>query len=142
MTYKYNRNVEKTVSPINPIYNEIKDQNHLYDLLSECWSEETCAPRLRKQWSKSNKTCGQCSITAFLVQDIFGGEVYAIDTCYGAHCFNKVGEVYFDLTSEQFVNASELIYTFDKPQTRETHFAKEEKYQRYLLLKKALLCKI
>lgn len=49
-----------------------------YDLLSDIWCEETCAPRLRKDWNNDNKTLGQCSITAFLIQDIFGGRVYGI----------------------------------------------------------------
>ena len=47
-----------------------------YDLLSQIWSADTCAPRMRQNWSPENKTLGQCSITAFLLQDIYGGEVY------------------------------------------------------------------
>lgn len=45
----------------------------LYDILSEIWCEYTCAPRLRSKWNPENKTLGQCSITAFLAQDLFGG---------------------------------------------------------------------
>ena len=44
-----------------------------YDILSEVWCAETCAPRMRTDWSPANKTLGQCSVTAFLMQDIFGG---------------------------------------------------------------------
>jgi hypothetical protein len=33
---------------------------------------------MRKDWTKDNMTLGQCSVTAFLVQDIFGGEVLGI----------------------------------------------------------------
>jgi len=142
MIYRFNRYSDEKVYPINPDYSFVKDQFHLYDLLNECWSKDTCAPRLREEWNKNNKTCGQCSITAFLVQDIFGGEVYGIKTGSGVHCFNKIGDIVFDLTSEQFKNPNELMYTFDPPQSREIHFAKEEKYQRYLLLKKALENKI
>ena len=51
----------------------------LYDVLSDgVWRESTCAPRMQSKWNEENKTLGQCSITAFLVQDIFGGEVYGI----------------------------------------------------------------
>ena len=46
-----------------------------YDLLSDIWCGETCAPRMRKDWTPENRTLGQCSITAFLIQDIYGGKV-------------------------------------------------------------------
>ena len=123
----------------------IKDKNGLtpkdyYDLLSNIWSIDTCAPRLREQWSTDNKTLGQCSITAFLMQDIFGGKVYGILRPGGNyHCFNVVGDCVFDLTSEQFGNEV-LDYYHCQEQLREVHFAKEEKKQRYEYLKAKLLC--
>ena len=49
-----------------------------YDILSDIWCAETCAPRMRENWTRENQTLGQCSITAFLAQDIFGGKVYGI----------------------------------------------------------------
>ncbi len=122
---------------------DIKDKNELtprdyYDLLSKCWSAETCAPRMRSGWSPENLTYGQCSITAFLLQDIYGGEVYGVPLEDGSfHCFNKVGECVFDLTSEQF-GETILDYTGCPEQFREVHFAKEEKRLRYEHLKKQL----
>jgi hypothetical protein len=93
---------------------------------------------MRGEWSEDNKTLGQCSITAFLVQDIFGGEVYGVPLGDGAfHCFNKVGDKVFDLTSEQFL-PKVLDYPLDCPQSREVHFSKEEKRLRYEALKAAL----
>ena len=58
---------------------DIQDKNGLtprdyYDRLSKIWCAETCAPRMRADWSEENPTLGQCSITAFLLQDIFGGK--------------------------------------------------------------------
>ena len=92
---------------------------------------------MRKDWTKENKTLGQCSITAFLVQDIYGGDVYGIPLADGNfHCFNKIGDVIFDLTSEQFED--KLDYTNVVLQSRDNHFKKEEKYNRYLLLKDKL----
>ena len=67
-----------SVPPVSDEFKDIKDPRELYDILSEIWCEYTCAPRLRKLWSADNKTLGQCSITAFLAQDIFGGKVYGI----------------------------------------------------------------
>ena len=80
------------------------------------------------------QTLGQCSITAFLAQDIFGGKVYGIPREGGKnfHCYNVVplpdgSECIFDLTSEQFC---------------EVHWKKEEKYKRYEYLKAELLKKL
>lgn len=87
----------------------------LYDLLSGVWCAETCAPRMRRDWSEDNPTLGQCSITAFLAQDLFGGEVYGVPLDDGNfHCYNVVGGCVFDLTSEQFGDIS-LHYENNPP---------------------------
>ena len=123
---------------------DIKDKRGLtprdyYDLLSEIWCADTCAPRMRGNWSPENKTLGQCSITAFLMQDIYGGKVYGIPREGGNyHCFNVVGDCVFDLTSEQFGD-EKLDYTNCPEQFREVHFAKEEKFERYKYLRDRLL---
>ena len=138
MNYHFYGNETPSIHPTNKEYIKIRDQRHLYDILSSLWSEYTCAPRMKKDWNENNKTLGQCSITAFLVQDIFGGEVYGVPLGDGNyHCFNKVGDVIFDLTSEQFGD-TKLDYQNVVLQSREVHFAKEEKYQRYLHLKEQL----
>ena len=81
---------------------------------------------------------GQCSVTAFLAQDIFGGKVYGIQREGGNyHCYNVVGDCVFDLTSEQF-GEEVLDYENNPEQFREVHFAKEEKRQRYEYLKARL----
>ena len=118
----------------NPDYPGITNPFELYDVLSTLWCRETCAPRMQKDWSQDNITWGQCSITAFLVQDIFGGKVYGILRPGGNyHCYNVVGDAVFDLTSEQF--GEEVLNYEDNPeQFREVHFAKEEKYERYKYL--------
>ena len=110
-----------------------------YDLLCDAWCAETCAPRMRKDWSPDNPTLGQCSITAFLMQDIYGGKVYGVPLEDGNfHCFNAVGSCVFDLTSEQF-GEIRLDYENCPEQFREIHFSKAEKRQRYELLKERLL---
>ena len=126
------------IQNIKPIINiKINNPIDLYDVLSEIWCEYTCTPRLRFRWNKFNKTLGQCSITAFLVQDIFGGDVYGIKIGENSyHCFNKINGIVFDLTSEQFDEV--LDYDNSVLQSRNTHFSKEEKHERYLYLKKKL----
>ena len=79
MSYRfYGWETAGKVKAENDIYKGIETPLQLYDALSHIWCEYTCAPRLRNEWTPENMTLGQCSITAFLVQDIFGGEVYGI----------------------------------------------------------------
>ena len=138
MGYRFYGNESTPVKPINEKYSAIRDQRHLYDILSDIWCEYTCAPRLRAGWSKEDRTRGQCSITAFLVQDIFGGKVYGIPREGGNfHCYNVVGDSLFDLTSEQFGDEV-LCYEGNPEQFREIHFAKKEKRERYEYLKAEL----
>ena len=128
-------------------YKGINTPVDLYEALSHIWCADTCAPRMRDEWTKENMTLGQCSITAFLAQDIFGGKVYGVLRPGGNyHCYNVVGNTQFDLTSEQFTYGTDikdagqiLDYTDNPEQFREIHFAKEEKRQRYEYLKNALL---
>ena len=88
--------------PTNREYAFVGSLGNLYQLMLGCWRRERCASRMQEKWSEANPTCGQCSITAFLVQDIFGGEVYGVPLGDGNyHCFNLVGDAVFDLTSER-----------------------------------------
>ncbi|MCR4562690.1 MAG: hypothetical protein K5694_05780 [Bacilli bacterium] len=132
----------KKIKPADKEYLGVGDPAKLYALLMEIFSSDTCAPRMRDEWNVENKTLGHCSITSFLVQDIFGGEVYGVPLGDGNyHCFNVVDDAVFDLTSEQFGD-KKLDYSLLYPQSRKAHFAKKEKCERYLLLKKRLNEKI
>lgn len=125
--------------PLSDAYAGITSPRALYDALLHLWCAETCAPRLRERWSTQHPSWGQCSITAFLTQDIFGGRVYGVLRPGGNyHCYNVIGDSIFDLTSEQFGDEI-LCYEHNPEQLREVHFAKEEKRQRYLLLKEKLM---
>lgn len=111
----------------------------LYDALKMAWSADTCAPRLRAQWKPENPTVGQCSVTAFLAQDVFGGEVFGVPLPDGHfHCYNRVGGTVFDLTDAQFL-PEKLSYPCDHPQSREIHFGSPEKKARYELLSARVL---
>ena len=129
---------QATVSPVTDEYHGIRTPRDLYDALAGIWCADTCAPRMRQDWTPANKTLGQCSITAFLVQDIFGGKVYGVLRPGGNyHCYNVIGKCRFDLTSEQFGDEI-LDYENNPEQFREIHFAKEEKRLRYEYLKREL----
>jgi hypothetical protein len=126
------------VPAVNREYPGIETPRDLYEALWNVWTKETCAPRMQKDWSKENRTLGQCSITAFLAQDIFGGKVFGVPLGDGNyHCFNVVGDCVFDLTSEQFGD-EKLDYSLLYEQTREEHFRKLEKFERYEKLKAKL----
>lgn len=138
----YYRNMEMPKTDGNPDFPGIYTPEDLYRALSDVWCKKTCAPRMQDKWSIEDKTTGQCSITAFLAQDIFGGKVYAVLTENGNnHCFNVIGDYEFDLTSEQFGD-KKLDYTDRTEQFREVHFAKEEKKERYEYLKEELQKKL
>lgn len=138
MAYVFYGHEDADVTAKNRIYPGIETPYDLYDALSLIWCADTCAPRMRHEWTKENMTLGQCSITAFLCQDIFGGEVRGILRPGGNyHCFNVVDGHVFDLTSEQF--GDEVLNYSDAPlQSRDVHFAKEEKRLRYEQLKALL----
>ncbi len=138
MTHGFWGRDQADVRAITDEYRGIETPAELYDALSEIWCADTCAPRMRQDWTPENKTLGQCSITAFLAQDIFGGKVYGVPRHGGNfHCYNVVGESRFDLTSGQFGDEV-LAYEGDPEQFREIHFAKEEKRLRYEYLKREL----
>ena len=135
----YGHENSSKVAAINNIYPHIHTPAELYDALAKIWCEYSCTPRLRHLWSPDNLTLGQCSITAFLAQDIFGGKVLGILRPEGNyHCYNKAQGCIFDLTSEQF--APEIInYSTNYiEQSRNVHFARPDKLQRYQYLKEQL----
>ena len=141
MSYAFYGWETATIPPAQPDdFPSIRSPQELYDALRTVWCAETCAPRMRKDWSPENPTLGQCSITAFLVQDIFGGRVYGIPLGDGNyHQYNVAAGRCFDLTSEQFgEKARNLVYENNPEQFREIHFAKAEKRARYELLRERL----
>ena len=130
---------EQIFVPVETELPGISSPQTLYRALLACWCAESCAPRMRAGWSEEDPSRGQCSVTAFLAQDLFGGEVYGIPRPDGSfHCYNVVGGKVFDLSSEQF-HGEALDYSHNPLQRREDHFAEPEKYERYLLLRRRLL---
>ena len=124
MGYKFYGWEKADAQAVTDEYEGIRTPRDLYDALSGIWCEY--------------RTLGQCSITAFLAQDIFGGKVYGIPREGGNyHCYNAVGDCVFDLTSEQFGDEA-LDYENNPEQFREVHFAKEEKWERYEYLRDEL----
>jgi len=59
----------------------------------KAWSVETCSERFRPEWSAANPSVGQCTITAALVYEFFGGEVYSLPLDGGDALWGHVGLV-------------------------------------------------
>lgn len=134
MYANYYRSENCNLKSITNEYKSIETPDDLYFVLLNVWSEKTCTPRLREKWNEENVTLGQCSITAFLAQDIFGGRVFGIPRPDGNfHCYNVVGNSVYDLTSEQFGDEI-LDYSNSIEQFREIHFSDENKKERYDIL--------
>ena len=74
MEMKYYAKDVEGLRAIETKYPGVYTVEDLYDALTRSWCLETCAPRLRHLWSPEDMTVGQCSVTAFLAQDIFGGK--------------------------------------------------------------------
>ncbi len=134
--YKFYNAENADMSPINKDYLMIDNPRKLYDILSKCWGPESCSKRLAPKWNKDNKTLAQCSPTAYVVQDIFGGEVLGTPLDNGlTHSFNKINGVIIDLTSEQF-HGEPVDYHIQISLPRDEIFEKEpEKKYRYTALK-------
>lgn len=134
MEYKFYGWQVDGIHPLNNEYPGIETPRDLYDAMSIIWCEYSCAPRFRPEWNEDNKSLGQCSITAFLAQDIFGGKVCGIPRPDGTvHCYNVVDGKVFDVASEQFGDEV-LTYNMDNDQNREDHFTVKEKFERYKYL--------
>jgi hypothetical protein len=87
----------------------------LEHLIRSCWSEQSCDPVDRDEWSAENPARGQCAVTALVVQDFLGGELLLAEVLnadgsrQGLHYWNRLpGGVEVDLTREQFT-ATEIV---------------------------------
>jgi len=69
----------------------------LYARLRRAWSTET-----GRHWRADNPACGQCNVTALVVQDALGGEILktAIDGAW--HFYNRIDGRRWDFTMSQF----------------------------------------
>jgi len=62
----------------------------------------------------------QCTVTAMVVQDYFGGEIVTVKVGAGTHYLNQIDGKLFDLTSDQFTSHGvEVDYRSPEIQDRE-----------------------
>lgn len=65
--------------------------------LRESWSVESSS-----KWTKDNPAKGQCSVSAVVVYQYFGGEILKTKVDGSWHFYNKVNGIIYDFTSDQF----------------------------------------
>jgi hypothetical protein len=83
--------------------------------LRSAWSRATSS-----KWTPANPACGQCSVTALVFQERFGGEILKTYVEGAAHFYNRVDGQRVDLTASQF--AALPVY-MDLPSSREEALA-------------------
>jgi hypothetical protein len=69
----------------------------LYERLKSAWSKDSSG-----SWTADNPAKGQCSVTALVVHDIFGGDILKTRTPGGTHFYNRIGGSKWDMTVSQF----------------------------------------
>jgi len=103
--------------------------------ISQCWSIDTSY--YDKSWFEQKevevtKSCGQCYVTALLVQDLLGGDVITGKVNGESHYWNRLPDgIELDLTSDQYGGDGYNTVTTGRKTTRINR-----KNRRYLLLKR------
>jgi hypothetical protein len=106
--------------------------------LKKAWCRETAHPSYQKDWTENNPAYGQCLVTALVMQDIVGGEIYECKVKNKRHYFNVLEEgTLWDLTKSQFTknDNEKIVYTNIRPRTRVSLLKSKSVRERYELLK-------
>ena len=108
--------------------------------LSKAWCRETAHPSYQDKWSENNPSIGQCLVTALIIQDEYGGDVYSCKVGSNSHFVNIINERIIDKTAEQFGDTDKIKYisgSFIK-KSRESLLKNKSVRERYELLKTRL----
>jgi hypothetical protein len=91
------------------------DRERVLRALRKSWSHETST-----KWSAPNPALGQCSVTALVVQQRFGGRLLKTRVGEAWHFYNEIDGEVCDFSAEQFENAVNYQHA---PATREEALA-------------------
>lgn len=106
----------------------------------KAWCRETAHPSYQDKWSEDNPSVGQCLVTALVVQDKYGGDIYSCKVGSNSHFINVINERIIDLTAEQFGGSGSVKYiggSFRK-RTRTSLLKNKDVKARYELLRARL----
>lgn len=105
--------------------------------LRKAWCRETAHLNYKDKWSEENPSIGQCLVTALVIQDQYGGDIYSCKVGNNSHFVNIINERIIDKTAEQFGGTDKIKYingSFRK-RSRESLLKNKDVKQRYELLK-------
>lgn len=105
--------------------------------LRKAWCRETAHPSYQNKWSEDNPSVGQCCVTALVMQDLYGGDIYSCKVGNHSHFVNIINERIIDNTAEQFGGTDKIKYvsgSFRKRSKTSLLKSKDVK-RRYELLK-------
>ncbi|HEX2113830.1 MAG TPA: hypothetical protein VHM01_05450 [Alphaproteobacteria bacterium] len=71
--------------------------------LLKAWSADTSS-----KWRPDNPALGQCSVTALVLHDIYGGDILKTYVRGAWHFYNRIDGERYDLTVSQF--AEPIVY--------------------------------
>lgn len=103
----------------------------------KAWCRETAHPSYQSKWSEDNPSVGQCLVTALIIQERYGGDIYSCKVGNNSHFVNIIDERIIDKTSEQFGGTGNIKYingSFRK-RTRTSLLKNKDVKARYELLK-------
>lgn len=86
-------------------------QKQIEEALLNSWSERTSSI-----YSPENPYYGQCSPTAIVIYEIFGGEILRTPgwpTTNGLHFYNRINGKRFDFTAKQFTTFPDYTHDID-----------------------------
>lgn len=121
--------------------NLIEKLEQVSNELRKCYSKDTAYPKCKEKWNVNNLTCGQCAITALIIQECFGGTIHRISVNENeTHYFNIINGNIIDLTKEQFdVENIKIEYEPNELVSKEKILSNSNTKERYNILKKKYL---
>jgi hypothetical protein len=113
----------------------------MLEKFKKAWCAETAHPSYRNKWSPDNPSTGQCAVTALIVQDLFGGDIYSCKVGKSSHFVNIINDKIYDLTVEQFGGVDSVKYVNGsfKLRSRKSLLQNKDVMERYQLLKSLVM---
>jgi hypothetical protein len=104
------------------------------------WCKETAHPTYQDRWSEDNPCVGQCLVTALVIQDKYGGDIYSCKVGRHSHFVNVIDDRIIDKTAEQFGDTDKVKYISGsfKKRARESLLKNQDVKQRYELLQQRI----
>lgn len=112
----------------------------LLKALNMAWCRETAFSGDRKNWTIDKKSTGQCTVTAMIVFDYFGGKIVrGYSEKYKLfHYWNEIDGKKVDLTYDQFSDKKDISFTNVMYKSKKDLMKIRSVRVRYVLLKKKI----